>query len=309
MSNIHDTGLTMMITAQDHITAQAFYSQHQDAQKGKQVYLNTLAVRVVDRYLKYFGIESDLENSASSDPITQQLLDTAALHITDVGDIECRPVLANETSVYVPEEVQSDRLGYVAVQLDNQLETATLLGFISGTKEAYVAFSKLQPVETVLDVAVSPTAVFTKLSYWLQATVSDGWQLVEDIFAQPNPALSFRGPSDILNSKLEAEDVIRGRIITLDATDVANPLLLAVGITPSDSQEWGIWVRVVPAGGKKHLPYDLELKLLDETGDSLMQAQSRETESIGLKFMGAVGDHFSVQISSSDNAHTEHFII
>ncbi|MEL6320758.1 MAG: DUF1822 family protein, partial [Cyanobacteria bacterium J06626_14] len=307
---IHDIGLTMMITAQDHITAQAFYGQHRNAQKGKQIYLNTLAVRVVDRYLKYFGIESDLENSASSDPITQQLLDTGALHIPDVGDIECRPVLTHETSVYVPEEVHGDRLGYVAVQLDDQLENATLLGFIAEVEEEHFSLSALQPMETLLEATAPSIQVLTRLSYWLQNVVSSRWQLVEDIFARPSPTLAFRNPSDVLSSKLEKEDVIRGRLITLNKSNIDNPLLLAVGVTPSDSEELGIWVRVIPVGrSQKHLPYDLELKLLDEAGDSLMQAQSRETESIGLKFTGAVGDHFSVQVLSSDNAHIEHFII
>lgn len=310
MSNIHeDTGFTMMITTQDHITAQQFYNQHANAQKGKQVYLNTLAVRAVDRYLQYFGITSDFEQSASFDPITQQLLDTGALHIANLGDIECRPVLTNATSVFVPEEVHSDRLGYVVVQLDDQLETATLLGFMPEIAKEHVPLDALHPVEALLDVAVPSAKVVTQLSAWLKDTISSGWQRVEDILAQPSPVFAVRTPSSLLGSKLESEDTVCGRLITLDPSDVANPLLLAVGVNPSEAEELGVWVKVVPAGSKKHLPYDLELKLLDEAGTSLMQAQSRETESIGLKFTGALGDHFSVRIISMDNVHTEDFVI
>lgn len=309
-TSYEDTGLTMMITTQDHITAQAFRRQHPDKQKAKQVYLNTLAVRAVDRYLQYFGIDTDLEQSASADPITQQLLDTGALHIADVGDIECRPVLADATQVHIPEEVHSDRLGYVAVWLDAQLEMATLLGFIPKVKEEYVSLSTLQPIEALLD-ATSPTVeVFTRLSQWLQNSIEAGWQIVDEIFDSSHPVMAFRNPSEVLRSKLdETEDIIRGRVITLDPSTTENPLLLAVGINPSASEEMDIWVRVVPAGSQKHLPYDLELKLLDEQGDSLMQAQARETESIGLKFKGTLGDQFSIQVSFADKVHSEYFVI
>lgn len=305
-----DTGLTMMITAQDHIAAQTFCQQHQDKQKAKQVYLNTLAIRAVDRYLQYFGISTDIEQSASTDPITRHLLDTGALHIVDVGNIECRPVLADATRVYIPAEVHNDRLGYVIVRLDDQLEMAALLGFIPKAMEEYIPLSTLQPIEALLDAASPPIKVFTHLSQWLQSSFEAGWQIVDEIFNSSHPAMAFRNPSEVLRSKLDkTEDIVRGRVFMLNPSAEETPLLLAVGINPSAAEEISIWVRVIPAGNHKHLPYDLELKLLDEEGTSLMQAQSRETESIGLQFKGALGDRFNVQISSEGASHTEFFVI
>ena len=310
----------MMITTQDHLMAQRFYDHQQDSKKGKQVYLNTLAVSAVSRYLHYFGIETDLDNSASWDVISQHLLDTGTLHVSQIGDVECRPVLVTENSFRVPVEVSSDRLGYVAVQLDNQLETAVLLGFVKTAEGEEITLEQLQPIETLLE-AIEPKSDFiAHLSQWLQDTVEAGWYTLEEILQSPEPTFRFRGTasspvktiaSDL--AKIIASDsddtIIKCRTLVLEPSNEVGGLALAVGVRPYNQKELDIWVRVFPVGEQLYLPASLELKLMDEEGKSVMQAPSRETETMGVKFRGTMGDRFSIQISSLNTIHTEYFAI
>ena len=51
----------------------------------------------------------------------QSLTDIAGLVVKDCGKLECHPVLPNSDFCYIPAEVWSDRIGYIAVQFDQDL--------------------------------------------------------------------------------------------------------------------------------------------------------------------------------------------
>ncbi|NJL51498.1 MAG: DUF1822 family protein, partial [Hydrococcus sp. SU_1_0] len=63
----------MPLTLKAHQIANQFRQQQVNTQKGKQVYLNTLAVQVVSDYLNWFAIKTDLEASDSWNPVIQSL--------------------------------------------------------------------------------------------------------------------------------------------------------------------------------------------------------------------------------------------
>jgi hypothetical protein len=314
MSALEDTNLlTMTIPLAAHQAAQQFRMLHQDVTKGKQVYLNTLAVYVVHEYLRIVGIRTQLDTSPSWDPLTQALLDTGALHVDGQGVLECRPVLPDSDRCYVPPEVWADRLGYIAVKLDSVLETATLIGFMPSVALEEVPLQQFQPLEDVLDVTgtfTNPPTLVTRLSHWLQETIETGWYTLEDMLQAPQPAVSFRGnlaPLAHLNARDDA--IVRCRPLHLGESSQDGDFALVVSVKPYEGDELDILVRVFPLGEQEHLPKDLELKLLDETGQSVMQAQSRETEAIGLKFRGGWGDRFNIQIQTRFKTVVERFMI
>lgn len=76
------------------------------------------------------GFETDLEGSDSWNPLQQTLLDVADLDVKKLGKLECRPVLEGTQVIYVPPEVDSNRIGYLGVQISNSFREATLLGFV-----------------------------------------------------------------------------------------------------------------------------------------------------------------------------------
>lgn len=152
MSTIQNAStFTMYIPLTAHQAAQKFRAHQANSAKGKLVYLNTLAVYVTYAYLKSLGINTALASSVSWDPMAQSLLDTGALHIQDQGHIECRPVLPHSDSCYIPADVWVNRLGYVAVQLDAQLQQATLIGFLAKASLEQVPLSEFAQLDTIFD--------------------------------------------------------------------------------------------------------------------------------------------------------------
>ena len=117
----------LMLTA--HTQAKEFVRHQANQEKAKQVYLNTLAVYAVNFYLECQEFETNVATSYSWDPVMQTLLDVADLDVKNRGKLECRPVVPGSKIVRVPAEVWDDRIGYVAVQFDELLQEATLLGF------------------------------------------------------------------------------------------------------------------------------------------------------------------------------------
>lgn len=304
-----ESPLTMMLTQEAHFVAQQFYRKYSEPQKSKQVYLNTLAVKAVSQYLKYFGIHADLDGSESWDPVSQALLNTGALNIPDFGTIECRPVLPNAASLQVPPEVWSDRLGYVAVQFDSDLETATLLGFTQTVEAEEISLDLLQPLETLLDVLNARPDLVAHLSQWLQHTVESGWSTLEDFFNGPQVAFSFRGGPSLAPLTIGEGSIARCCSLRLGSEEPDQGFALVVAVNPAEAADFDIWVRVVPTGEQRYLPSNLGLMLVDEGGDAIMQAQSRETESIGLKFRGDLGDRFGIQIKLGPTTILERFVI
>jgi hypothetical protein len=303
----------MSIPLEAHRIAQQFRERFHDLDKSKQIYLNTLAVYAVHDYLKMLGISTNLAASPSWDPLSQALSNTGALCIDAQGQLECRPVLPDSDSCYVPPETWSDRLGYIAVQVDRSLETATLLGFIPAVSNQEVPLESFQPLEDVLDVlaiSAAPPTILAHLSQWLQATIEAGWYTLEALLEPSQPAFSFRGnPSSLAKLIASDDSIIRCRPLNLGDTDQGDDFALVVSVKPYQREELDIWIKVFPLGEQVHLPKELELKLMDEAGESVMQAQSRETEAIGLKFRGTWGDRFSLQITMGAKNLVEHFMI
>ncbi|NER82140.1 MAG: DUF1822 family protein [Leptolyngbya sp. SIO1D8] len=311
MSNVYqDVGLTMMITTEDHLTAQQFYAQHQDARKGKQVYLNTLAVRAVERYLNYFGIHADLEKSMSTDVISQHLLDTGALHIPDSGDIECRPVLAHESSVYVPEEVHSDRLGYVAVQLDETLNTAILIGFTKTATHTQIPLKNLESIEALLEIVSKSEVTLSATNYttheqvgqvvqlqqWFNQVFEAGWLAAEEFFLTTPLQLahSFRGSlQENFMPTIPTNGVVGAKLLEQAGKQMA----LCVGLSPDTKKtgEVNISVELYPVNGNGMLPENVTLTVLDAMGKAVIESQP--ICDVEYQFSGETGEQFSIQIS------------
>lgn len=143
---------TLPLTDANHQVAQTFYSYHDDPAHAKQVYLNALSVQAVHFFLSCIGIESQLEQSMSWDPALQALTNVADLWIRAGERVECCVMLPDMETVPVSAQSMSDRVGYLAVRLDAELESADILGFVP-TLDAKVietnaiALNHLQPLD------------------------------------------------------------------------------------------------------------------------------------------------------------------
>lgn len=293
-----------------HRLAEAFYRQHASPQIAKRVYLNTLAVSAVQFYLECMGIESDRKTSYSYDPVMQAMMDVADLNLLDLGRLECRSVLPETRVVQIPPEVWSDRIGYVAVQFESSLKSATLLGFVPSVESGEVSVQELQSLDTLLEHLrqLKPADQWTTLSQWLRGAFETGWRSLDDLLGTAQPlVLSFRADASVSETTVR-----RAKVLDLMLQLGAQSVVLLVAVTPEAEQQLGISVQVHPVAGGQYLPSDLTLRLLTEGGEELQDVRSRQQDNfIKLKrFRGVSGERFNIQIALGEEASiTESFII
>ncbi|MEG5036988.1 DUF1822 family protein [Microcoleus sp. AT3-D2] len=147
--------LTVPLELKAHEMARQLAAVQSTVQKGKRVYLNALAVYAVHSYFKWLQIETDFNSSDSFNPAKTALANVADLVIPGIGSLECRPVLPGETTIFLPEEVIENRIGYVGVQFSDRLDSVQLLGFApsldSSNPPQQIAVAELMPIDNLIE--------------------------------------------------------------------------------------------------------------------------------------------------------------
>lgn len=147
---IEEKSIPVSITQAALRMARQFADQQPTQEKKEQVYLNTLAVCVVNDYMEMMEIPTNLRASDSWNPAMHFYADVADLKLTGLGYLECRPVREG-TLCYIPPEVPDDRTGVVVVKIDAELQEATLLGFTKTVRTGELSISQLQTVDDLLE--------------------------------------------------------------------------------------------------------------------------------------------------------------
>ncbi len=289
---------TVPLALKAHTRAEQFRRYQSNPQKAKQVYLNTLAVYAVNIYLQCRGFETDLEQSASWNPAMQTLMDVADLVVKNRGKLECRPLLPNAEVVWVPAEVWAERIGYVAVQLNESLREATVLGFVEKVARMELPLIQLRSLAD-LPGYINQFSPLVKLSQWFENVFEAGWQAMASLI-ETEPAelaFSFRGALEVKGCKL------------IGLGTLSQSVALIVAIEESE-QEINISVEVQPSKGQTYLPANLQLMVLNEDGEAVIDAHARnDNKNIQLEFGGEPGDRFSVKVALGDVSVTENFVI
>lgn len=284
---------TVPLSFEAHEIAQQC-SQQSSPKKLKQVYLNTLAVYAVDSYLRCMGFETDWPASDSRNPLMLKLMDVADLHIKQVGKIECCPVLPDADACQISYDAWGDRIGYVAVQLDQSLKQATLLGF-TRTVAKQVPLSSLNSLEDLL-VYMNRIKQLKPINLmnWFDDVFDAGWQVVDELL---NPKkMQFR--SFRSNNALPID---RGQKIDLGMQLAENSVALIVSLPPEPELEVKIEIAVHPMGNQTYLPPGLKLMLMNESEELLYQVESRKADNfIKFEFTPDLRELFSINIVLGD---------
>ncbi len=288
--------------------------QFSNTNKAQQVMLNNLSVLFVNSYLQFMGIETDLEASDSQNPLQQIYMDIADLSLGNNSILECRPVLEGEDLVYIPPESQSNRIGYVAVQISKSFREAKILGFIQEATEEYIPINKLQPLDDLFEclesiqshhIPIASNIVLfnsklVDLKQWFNNSFDIGWVSVADLLTTTANHALVRG--------VNGNFVSRGKLINLGKT-VEQQVILIVTATPENEHEMDVIVEVHPVTGKTFLfPY-LHLAVLDADGEAVMEAHTRNhNKNIQLEFSNDLDQHFSVKLTLGDVSAIENFV-
>jgi hypothetical protein len=111
-----------------HQIARQFAAEQNSFIKGKQVYLNTLAVVALHTYLGWLDLSSDLDASYSWHPLQRSAFDRADLYIPDIGRIDCVLALPGEKTAESP-LASEDTIAQVLVQFEESLASVRLTGY------------------------------------------------------------------------------------------------------------------------------------------------------------------------------------
>ncbi|WDD36974.1 DUF1822 family protein (plasmid) [Nostoc sp. UHCC 0926] len=292
-------------------------------EKSRQVLLNMLSVSFVKSYLEYLGFETDLEGSDSWNPVWQTLMDVADLSLKTLGKLECRPVLENSQFVYVPPEVQSDRICYVAVQISDSLREAKLLGFFQESSTSYLPINQLQSIEELLkylelcelkDRTLKSLTTDTKnsnslldLKKWFENIFLSGWQTVESLLVL-EPAWQIRSYEEkSINILPEQAKLID---FGIQAQNTSVVIVVRLRQSENNKEERLICIELHAANGQDYLPNLLHVILLDEQGNSVIEAKAKNNnKKIELQFIGVSKDKFGIKIILGDISLVENFVI
>jgi hypothetical protein len=180
---IEATTTSISITANDRQQAYQFAQQQPTQQRAEQVYRNTLAVLVTQRYLQLLGIDTDLELSHSWNPLEQMLENIADLYIPSLqGFLECRSLCQGDRKCFFPQEVWSERIGYIIIQLDEPYQVGQIVGFVESVSVAELPRSYFQPLDVLLDLLTTEPQSTVQLQQWLKRIFEADWQPTQDLF-------------------------------------------------------------------------------------------------------------------------------
>lgn len=326
MNKIDAPHLIVPLGNEAHSWAQQFATKQTKLQKRQRVYLNSLSVFAVHSYLKWLQIESELCQSDSWDLGMQTLFDVADLFLPSIGRLECRPILPGETIIYLPPEATENRIGYIAVQLNEVLNQAQLVGFHKAI-DAFIEEIPLvdfQPLETLFECIqaqiVSKELNFTtsymevNLSRWQKNLFEKDWLSIPTLLnTEAAYSTSSVRSSGIIreSSKYNSlSSISRAKIIELRVRMCSHSIALIVTITSTVDKEMDILVQVRPTGKQIVLPKNLRLIVQDAIVTNSMEVRAREEDNwIQIEFSGQIGERFSVKLFLENTSITEYFLI
>lgn len=305
MNSTQPNHLRVHLGKDAHQKAEEFAAEQDSVEKGKQVYLNTLAVYAVDNYLKWLNIKTALHQSDSWNWSIRTFFDVADLMLPSVGKIECRAVLPSEDALVLPQEVTRERIGYVAVRLKEQLDFVEILGFVPARaiigQSEVIEINRLESLDVLIDT-INRRKTLVNLCQWLEGAFDRGWQSPELALAG-----NFRSAATITRQDTDSQtnSISRAKVI-----NVGRQIVLLMELTPTNSAVFDIRLRVYPAENTVHLPQDLQLTIFDESGNACMKTQAETANDwIQLEFSCQHEEKFNVELKLGQTCITEKFVV
>ncbi|NEQ40977.1 MAG: DUF1822 family protein [Okeania sp. SIO3I5] len=300
--------LTVDLTPEAHQYAGKFARGQATLEKGKQVYLNTLAVATVETYLKSRSIQTAIDKSDSWNRDLREIFNVADLVLPNIGKLECRPVLPGEKEFYLPPEVTENRIAYLAVQFEENLNQVQLLGFVSGRKinqfQESISLTEMDSLDVLIQ-EIDWCRKLVKLRQWFDGIFQTGWQPSELL-----PHTNFRS-SRTATSEPEVRTISGGKIINWGSG--ANQTVLVVKVTDKfeeEEEKIDICMRLYSVDEIPHLPAGLQIQILDESGNSCTREEAGEEDDwIQLEIGCEPQEQFTLEMSLGEEVIRDNFVL
>ncbi len=153
----------------------------------------------------------------------------------------------------------------------------------------------------------APVSPIVNLSKWLEntaETIQQGWQLLDELMQPKTLGFAFRR-----SPQKAAGEVRRGKLIKFWHQGEEETFILTVSLQKTN-EKVDIILRLYPMEGRNYLPAMMQMSVLDELGNSLLDATAKSSdEFIQIKLDGLTGEQFGVQVNFGQQIVTEKFVI
>ena len=310
--------IPVLIPSESVFLARQLAQQQPLPEQAQQVYRNLIAVFALKHYLDVLGIETDLTTCDCWNSFLRLTLNRADVSVVGHGRLECCVVSSADveaaSEVTVPSEILEDRIGYVAVQIEADLNqasevTALFLGFVPQTENLPVRLDALGSMfdlpEFLADQTQAP--LVTQLSHWFHSTVEQGWQALDKILGfDLQPQLQMRSAP----AKSGMTRQVYGKSLVLSKVEHPVSVALVADVTHRSDGQYAVELKVCPTTEEDFLPPSLDMIVMDEVGEVVMQAQARfQNRMMELGFLAEPGDRFQLQVKLDDQVWIESFVI
>jgi len=283
---INKTELQPVIVTLDvetHQQAASVAAEQSKAEIGKQTYLNILAVKAVNNLLKWLDFSTDLQQVKSLNPIFSGVLNATDL-VVEGRRLFCIPILPEQTEFSVPPDVPENIIGFVAVQFEQVLDKAKVLGYLPVTDvdnlPETISLEKLQTLDNLF-------AILEELKWQNEAEVSEinvleilkqginelgekiGWQLL-------NKQTDLAYARELLTQNLEiATDNFLSKQLKIAGQYF---LLRVINLVKNGEIIWRFELQNVAVGAL--IPAGFKLRLLTENGETFENNEAISTYAV-----------------------------
>jgi hypothetical protein len=313
MKTTFPNSIPVALDRQAHRYAAQFASQQADPQKGQQVYLNTLAVCAVHTYLRWLSIKTRLDLGDCWNEGLRAILNVADLVLPNLGKLECRPVLPGQERLTIPLETLADRIGYVAVHFDEELEQVYLRGFLSAKTVSHqtnsVPLAQLESLDLLMD-AIDWREGAVNLQQWFKQVFDEQWQPVTALLAPSSVALRSVSPSAAAEKEPHQRMMSRGKVLTLKQGEQEESVILVVKMTESGNEAIDLRLQIYPEPNHEYLPSGLRVSIYDEADKLCMEAQTGHTDNgVNLEFSCLPSEGFRLDLTLGETYLSEQFVV
>jgi Protein of unknown function (DUF1822) len=268
------------------------------AEATKKVYLNSLATYAVKYYLDCMSFEVE-EKDNNFYPWMESLVSAMYIEVKNIGKIKCLPVSRNAKSCNIPYEAASECVAYIFVQFNSELNEAQIIGFTPNLAPI-VALNQLQSVDSLLEyLTQKEQTTLVNIRQWLEGLITQGWDNIENIL----------NPKQLVFARGARFNITQATKIDLGLQLDSIPIALVARVTSEEENTVNIKFQVFPVNDIC-LPQGLELVVIDENGESVLNATSRANDSWVEVTLGAQFDEkFSVDIRLANSKVTQEFVV
>ena len=334
MSNLLEQPTSFSLRLPDSVhEAAALESQdYPIADKAEQVYLSCLAEYASRSYLRLCGYSMRQKKADTLGFVGRALSDSATVDVLGYGQFACIVVPFGASAVKIPAIALALPIGYFAVEFDDDLQTASVLGFVPQTSATEVERSEVRSLTDLPNylTQINPvTAAAVRLGQWWNRSFESGWTLISELAnADGEPTLAFRSRGtastpEMAGRRLSASEseetledaledgVVCQKILSLQSAEAQTfALSLMMERFARSRSSILIVARIAPTVGQATLPAEVQLTAADESETIFSSVLSREgSPFIELRFRADPGDYFSLKVAFDRVAVTEAFVV